>query len=283
MEASKVLHQLKLSDVFGISRGVPQTYVPRPSVDEKFTQGLERQKHLIVYGASKQGKSCLHRHCLEPEARLLVQCGAGMAVHQIYARILRALGFSVHASSSPTFSGRPQANVSLKERNISMEIDPSDPVEVIELMQLVQLDRCVILEDFHYLPEETQIQVALDLKTFHDMSSLCFIIVGVWLESSKLLLKNEDLRGRVIGIDTDNWLVSELRQVVEKGERLLNISFSEPVISFLLDRCKRSVGNLQELCYRLCELLGQTRTSESTLEVHSVEQVRELLKSYIQI
>jgi hypothetical protein len=48
----------KTADVFGVSREIPLTYVERTNVDNKLLENLTRDKHVIIYGSSKQGKTC---------------------------------------------------------------------------------------------------------------------------------------------------------------------------------------------------------------------------------
>ena len=61
------------ADVFGVSRDLPTTYVVRDAVDDKLLDNLTRDKHVIVYGSSKQGKTCLRKHCLQDDDYILVQ------------------------------------------------------------------------------------------------------------------------------------------------------------------------------------------------------------------
>lgn len=61
-EAPEAIH--KTRDVFGITRGLPLNYVTRNDVDGKFIDSLTREKHLIVHGGSKQGKTSLRKYNL---------------------------------------------------------------------------------------------------------------------------------------------------------------------------------------------------------------------------
>ena len=49
----------KASDVYGIGRDLPLNYVSRNTVDELLVNSLTRDKHLVIYGSSKQGKTSL--------------------------------------------------------------------------------------------------------------------------------------------------------------------------------------------------------------------------------
>jgi hypothetical protein len=84
----------KLQDVFGVSRDVPLTYVERDDVDKKSVSSLAREKHIVVYGGSKQGKTSLRKHALPESDYAVVQCTGTTSRIDIYSMILkpRALG-----------------------------------------------------------------------------------------------------------------------------------------------------------------------------------------------
>jgi len=135
----------------------------------------------------------------------------------------------------------------------------------------------IVLEDFHYLSEDVQKEIAIDLKAFHEKSKLCFIIIGVWLESNRIVLYNGDLAGRLIPIDADKWDEADLHRVIEKGESLLHIVFSEQVKDRILLAAEENVGILQETCYRLCQEYGVHMTQDSRMEVGSIEYVDKIV------
>jgi hypothetical protein len=63
----------KLSSVFGTSRDVPETYITRDGIDDRFLNDITRDKHLVIHGSSKQGKTCLRKYHLSPEDFIVVQ------------------------------------------------------------------------------------------------------------------------------------------------------------------------------------------------------------------
>jgi hypothetical protein len=212
--------------VYGISRDVPLNYTTRPDVDEKLIDNLTREKHLVVYGSSKQGKTCLRKHCLDENDYIHVQCSNKWTLEEIHANILKRAGFKVQQSEKKTTSGKNKIIASIgasifgigskiagqKEETIStektakdLELDPSDVNDVIAALESIQFTKYIVLEDFHYLPLETQKDFAVALKAFHEASKLCFIIIGVWLEENRLIVYNGDLTGRVVSINADTW------------------------------------------------------------------------------
>ncbi|MBW4573959.1 MAG: hypothetical protein KME08_01595 [Aphanothece sp. CMT-3BRIN-NPC111] len=52
----------RLNEVFGIATSVPKyTYVDRASLDQKFIYLLGCDQHIVIHGASKQGKTILRK------------------------------------------------------------------------------------------------------------------------------------------------------------------------------------------------------------------------------
>ena len=76
-----------LRDAFGVGRDVPLNYVTRPNVDEKFVESLTRDKHVVIFGSSKQGKTTLRRHCLEEDDCIVVSCLNTMSLADLHGPV----------------------------------------------------------------------------------------------------------------------------------------------------------------------------------------------------
>jgi hypothetical protein len=265
----------KTSDVYGISRDQPLNYVSRKDIDEVLINNLTRDKHLVIYGSSKQGKTSLRKHCLKEEDYIVVHCSNKWSLADLHAAILKRVGFEVTQSTTRTATGKNKIIATIKanfmgtgaqasasreqsrsEATVTnpLELDPDDVNDIIKALQ--GFDRYIVLEDFHYLPIETQKDFAVALKAFHEQSGLCFIIVGVWLEESRLTVYNGDLTGRVTAINADKWSQPELAEVISVGGTLLNIQFSDEFRDTLLKECLDSVYIVQEACYQACTKKG---------------------------
>jgi hypothetical protein len=147
-----------------------------------------------------------------------------------------------------------------KETSAPLELDPNDPNDIIRALQGIQFEAFIVLEDFHYLPDETQRDFSFSLKTFHENSKLSFIIVGVWREENRLIGFNGDLTDRVLSVDVDTWRHDSLARVMREGSALLNILFAEEFTESLLALCFDSVHIVQEACRRACRLAHVTET-----------------------
>lgn len=295
----------RLEEVFGTSREVPKTYVVRTDVDGRFVNDLSRTKHIVLYGGSKQGKSCLRRYNLSPEDGLVVQCHRESNKAAIYEMILKQAGAKTQVTDTRTisgnlklaatveveagvplvlkkkgdFTGEGGGEVSRETVTKTLELDPEDPNEVARVLKEIGFTQFIILEDFHYLEPDVQQAFSFDLKVFHEVSQLVFVIVGVWLESNRLTLYNGDLSGRITNINADAWPETSLREVLSAGEALLNIGFSEDVASAILEGCQGNVGVLQETCFRVCEAEEIWETGADRKIVNDASKVSAALSS----
>jgi hypothetical protein len=277
----------KTTDVFGVSRELPLTYVERPSVDAKLLDNLTRDKHVIIYGSSKQGKTCLRKHCLQEDDYIVVQCQNTWDIAKLNEQILKSAGCEVETSHSKSADGKTKLQVKAKggfkffgvkseieggsegERGTSetvtqepLQLDPGDPNDLVRALKGIGFSKFVVLEDFHYLPQEVQEQFSFSLKTIHETSKITFIIVAVWREENRLIVYNGDLAGRVVSVDADSWSASDLMKVFAEGEALLNIEFPAAFKAELIQRSLNSVYILQDCCYKACRESGIVETQE---------------------
>jgi hypothetical protein len=171
-----------MADVFGIAREIPANYVPRPKVDGTFIESLTRDKHVVVFGSSKQGKTCLRKYNLTDDDHLVVTCSNKWDLAQIHTAILKAAGYSIEQSERRTEVGTSKiaarAGAKLKVpgvgelggelgsdkaiesgkevTSVALELDPRDVNDIVLALEEIEMPTFVVLEDFHYLSEEAQ-------------------------------------------------------------------------------------------------------------------------------
>jgi predicted nucleic acid-binding protein len=295
----------KLTEVYGTSRDIPLTYTVRETVDNRFLNDIARDKHIVVHGSSKQGKTCLRKHHLHDADYVVVQCTRESSKASLYEMILKMAGIHSTVTEERTVKGSVKVNVKISgeggipfiakgkgeggvdlagERDKhttgqSFEIDIEDPNDISRVLAVAQFKNFIVIEDYHYLDEEVQRSLAIALKVFHEISPLIFIVVGVWLEANKLILFNGDLAGRIATIDADKWSHDELLLVIRAGETLLNIDIPAEVEDAIINASQGNVGLLQELCYRVCEKYDIWRTLSQIQRVGSVPDVELISRS----
>lgn len=273
-------------DVFGVSRDLPLNYVTRESVDGKFVDSLARQQHIVIYGSSKQGKTSLRKQCLNDQDYVVISCQNKWLLGELHSAILKECGFAVRQSTEKSVSGKHKviAEIEAKakiplfteggakggyeyeresattETLVPLELDPEDTNDIIRALDQIGFSKYIVLEDFHYLPDDTQKDFSFALKTFHEKSKISFIVVGVWREENRLIGFNGDLTDRVLSVDVDTWDKDSLTEVIKAGGQLLNVDFHSTFIDGLLQRCFDSVHIVQEACRRACRSQGIMET-----------------------
>src|SRR5699024_7613731 len=96
---------IRTSEVFGVSRDVPMNYVTRSSVDGTLVDNLTRDKHVVIYGSSKQGKTCLRKYNLTQDEYEVVTCSNKWKLAQLHTAILKQAGFEIEQSRTRTETG----------------------------------------------------------------------------------------------------------------------------------------------------------------------------------
>jgi hypothetical protein len=279
------------NQVYGVSNDLIGTYIERTAVDETFTKGLQKNKHIIVYGASKQGKTSLTNKHLSEKDYVKVNCSPTSSTLDIYNSIARQLDIEIIESKEITTTVGGEAKIGLKAKikipffstdaetsaKVSSEKGTGNSYRIIdynlalaqdlsELLRSINFKKRVILENFHYLNEEVQKQLAIDLRIFEDYNIL-FIILGIWREKNRLAQFNGDLLDRVIEVPVEPWERADLKKIVETGLPLLNTSF-ESVVDYIIDSCFDSVGVFQEICKEACYASGVNETQPTTVSIN---------------
>jgi hypothetical protein len=274
----------RLNDVFGISNAIPQyTYVDRSGLDTTFAYSLQCDRHIVLHGGSKQGQTVLRRKNLPEDHSIVVQCNATTSRGDIYAQMLATLDVSIPTSSGIKSStiGEAGGKVGfsvpfLASSEVKGKVERgSEATEAYEVVgknatnvhfiagAIKTSGRRVVIEDFHYLPEEEKRNLAFDLKAYWDLGTF-FIIVGIWAEHNLLTFYNSDLSGRIDEIDVQ-WQDAELQTVLTKGEEALRIIIAPEIRQQMIDDASQNVGLLQRIAERFCFYSGVLETSKATM------------------
>lgn len=297
-------NMLNIEKVFGLHRGDTHHYIERDRVDLDFVDAISREKHVAIFGCSKQGKTTLRKMHLTESEYILVTCDPSWSVEDLHASILKEAGCllsngrETHAKSSIgqerelaakvklpflEYSGKLGADDSHADTTIEtfndIPVDMADPRQIIDILKEASSKKIIVIEEFHYLPEQTQRQFAFKMKTFHEISDYIFIVVGVWLEENRLVVLNSDLGGRVASINADIWPREDLEKVVSKGGELLNVSFPQPFVDQLLNEAAGSVYIVREACYRALQQIDIYNRQERLTNYHGNVPLKSIVRN----
>jgi hypothetical protein len=298
---------VKLRDAFGVGRDIPLNYVARPEVDNRFIASLTRDQHVVIYGSSKQGKTTLRKYCLQEADYIVISCLNSMSITDLHAAILKAAGYRIEqmttrsvggafkyqvefageggvpfmtkASAKASAGGEDNEHTDVVTKRL--EIDLRDVNDIITALETINFTKYIILEDFHYLSEKTQKDFSFALKSFHENSKFCFIVVGVWREKNRLIYFNGDLTNRVVSIDADLWTQDQLREAIKAGEALMNVSFNEETIVSILKHSFDGIALVQEACHRICETEGISETQEIYREIGKDVDAEKIIREIV--
>jgi hypothetical protein len=280
-----------LGDVYGVSRNIPFSYTPR-TLDEQFLAALAEDKHIVLYGGNRQGKSTLARKHLDQDSCCVIRCAYGQRRYDVYRMLLRETGASVAVERKrrrargigakvSIFSGDFKSDSETTERTI--DIDIGNINDVLRVVADNGFEKTVIIDDFQYLGVGDQREIAEDLKVIYEKSSIKVIIMGTWEEEDRLVNLNGNLAGRVLSIYAGSWSADGLAEVVRAGEELLNVQFTDEIKGRLVAAAEGSVGLLQELCYRLCASAGITSNLDRRVRVDDVALVDDAVNKVLAV
>jgi len=285
-----------LGDVFGVSSKAVKSYIPREHIDGLFKIAIASDKHVVVYGASKQGKTALVSRYLSYDDNIVVRLAPKSTVEDIYASILRQAGVILETASTSEEASKVGADAGLKfkakvpllgeaevsggargeaetKTTIQYETVPfniSVPQDISELLKKAGLKKKIILENFHYLDEELQRQIAFDLRLFQEMG-LLFVVLGVWRQKDKLRIYCSDLTDRVMDVPVEPWIDDDFRKVAQKGAVELNAVVSEELIEICINNSFGSIGVFQELMRATCAAAGLNGRGKAVFSVYNEE------------
>ncbi len=286
--------EYKLENVFGVSKDPVLSYVERGEVDGMFLDALKTDKQIIVYGASKQGKTSLVEKHLPYKDNVLVSLTPKFGMIDVYKSMLSALNIELVSATStvstvgveasvagkfkaifPIFAAEASSSASIKgeksktEERMVIELNLELPNDVARAYSKCGAEKFIILENFHYLDEDVQKQFAFDLRSFQELG-IRFIILGVWREKNRLIQFNGDLLDRVFEVPVEPWEERDFLKVVAAGSEKLNIKFSDALIKSLIDNAFDSIGVVQELLKEVCSKAGVKETVMSELAIDDI-------------
>jgi histone H3/H4 len=296
-------HVNSVHDVFGVRKEPILSYVERPDVDQRFLEALKSDRHVIVYGASKQGKSALVERHLPREKVTPIHCAPETTPEDIYQSILRQEGVRLETGTveAKTNTGSMTTKVGFrallpfatagggveataggaKTVETTLESVPfnlSLAQDVGEILHRIGFRKVVLLENFHYLNETAQKALAFDLRTFQEIG-VRFVVLGIWREKNRLAQFNGDLLDRMSEVPVEPWKEEDFDRAAHKGCEILNVQVGTGLFSRIKKEAYGSIAVVQELLKELCINAGVLETQRQRRTIDSEDLLlRAILK-----
>lgn len=256
------------------------TYIARESgaYELRLSTGLSNAGQIcLLTGPSKTGKTSLYREVLPKLKRqeLIIRCSGKLSAGEFWASALESLDFKRLAESSTAWGVSLASKIGVSgeagwswlvkimasvgfditakgEYQIKKEIVRSSLNAKHLIPLLKQLPVQLIVEDFHYLEDDTKREVFQQWKSFID-EGVSVLVVSTTHHATDIARANPDLSGRTRLIDLGQWSVEDLARIPEFGFRVLGIKSSKAILEKI---ATESVGLpiiAQQICQEIAE------------------------------
>lgn len=249
-------------DVFK-TQGQPQiTYVKRKDGDfeKRLSQALDNKGTLcLLTGPSKTGKTTLYTHVLNERNQepLIIRCSNSLKQEEFWRQALEKVDFErikehqkgmkretklrgkigwnwlIGLTAETDIACNSGKNETESREKILAEPNPCHIIPILKNSQYI-----LVVEDFHYLNEQTQLSIFQQWKIFID-SEISVIVIGTTHHASDLAFANKDLVGRISQINISTWETDDLGKICTQGFQHIKVSLERSLKNII---AKESVG-----------------------------------------
>ena len=268
-EDNGMLRVFVTREVF-VAGGTPTTtYNPRQAskVEQQLDRFLEERsgKALTIYGPSKSGKTSLVENKLPKASHIWLQGQDIGSIEEFWQQIAAQAGIpnSLTAASS-TERGKEDSygggvgipKVAHFELGSKDAVKAGEKEEVKSELHLAQRVRThlakakkpVIIDDFHYMPDEIKQHIARAIKSIIRESPV--VLIAVPSEAFEVVRKEPEMNMRVWSIAIPPWEDEELAEIAAQGFSSLNLVDPDGMVAKHLARVSyTSPYIMQQLCY----------------------------------
>jgi hypothetical protein len=274
----RLMPRLLAAEVFTPTSYPKYTYVQRDELHaERLLLQWARSSTQIasVSGPSKAGKTVLVQRVIG-EGNLITVSGASVrAPDQLWERVLDWWG-EPHSTSASRLDSTTDSKTSDKSVTLGISgtgashkhasVVGSGTTETTQatvnrrgLPQVVQelagTQFTVLLDDFHYIPQAIQGDVAQQLK---DAASrgVRICVASVPHRADTVVRALPELRGRVLAVDLDYWRRRDLLEIPNLGCERLGMHVDSASLTMFAGEAAGSPQLMQSICLWMCNHLG---------------------------
>ena len=232
------------------------TYVSRESLDiginyeVRLKQALKISGCLTsIIGPSKMGKTVLCEKVIDLD-NLVEVSGVDFKIDSDFWTVL---GAKVGLPTSEEFTeGKTLKDNVIDDSHKKTEKFMLTKDKVINYFK--EKRKVLVLDDFHYAPEEVQLHIAQQLKDAI-RKEFKAIVVSLPHRADDAIRKNADLTGRLSLINIEPWSNEELEEIAIKGFEKLNIKIEDEIAKRIAIESLTSPQLMQYICLSICTLL----------------------------
>ncbi len=275
-------------EVFTPTRPARLTFVERDSVNDQLVDSLRTPgKQVVVYGPSGSGKTTLLVNKLNQiyETHVTVRCVAETTFSQVLARAFDHLGAFIASSKTSKSGNQSKVNFSAEYAKLKAEVEASadfveeetrartialqiTPERLAEFLGMARA--CLVLEDFHKMSTPEKVRVAQAMKVFMDMADsypdVRLVLIGAVDTAREVIEYDREMHNRVSEVRVPLMDDQEIRQVLVKGEALLNVIFHGNLKSEISRYANGVASVAHQLGLNLCFAANIAETCDKRFE-----------------
>jgi hypothetical protein len=279
------MRTMKITEIFTPSDYPLYTYVARDEerIEDRLREALATPGEIVsVSGPSKSGKTVLIEK-IAGRDNLITITGAGLSdASQVWERTLDWMGnpsqttdtstLTLGANASATAKGgltvpligrigaEANGGVSGSRTTASSAVQTRTGLPQV-VKEIANSSFVLLIDDFHYMPASVQVEVAKQIKEAA-RQGVKIVTASVPHRSDDVVRSNPELRGRVRGVDTKPWKVSELIHIAELGFPFAGLRFPESTMRRFAMEASHSPQLMQAICLQICFTLKLYETQD---------------------
>ncbi|MDE7310317.1 MAG: ATP-binding protein [Eubacterium sp.] len=256
---------LKAEDVFTPGAFPEYTYISRKSAfsdlsyEFRLTQALKVSGFLTsLVGPSKMGKTILCEKVVGFE-HIVEVSGADFDTDTDFWKLVAAkagLSYEGQFSSEKLIAGT-------SDKYSKKEVYSLTKDKIINYYKSKNL--VLVIDDFHYAPEEKRMQIAQQLK---DAIRRGFkaVVVSLPHRADEAVRRNADLSGRLSMINMEAWEVNDLKEIARVGFEKLNIQIDDEAAAQIAVESLSSPQLMQYICLNVCTILEMSGNNDKRVK-----------------
>lgn len=282
-----------VAEVF-VQTGYPEhTYSKREITDMNFEMSLQDGgTHIYLFGYSKSGKSCMWKNYLKSDDIIEIKVTEEMTKESFFKEVVNKLGVYIEteresetgnesvlsgsvSGKTPIFSAKAGAEHKSGDIEKVKYLKAANPGLTLTTVtdEVTSANKIIIMEDFHIAKSQFVKEISSVLKAFAD-NKVKVIIVGIENRLSEIYDARNDIKGRIKAYNVSEFKNSDLKEIINKGEKCLNINISEAIKNFLVNESFHKAYVLQALCRILCNLEDVQETLIIKKEISNLDNAK---------
>ncbi|MCY6355289.1 ATP-binding protein [Clostridium sp. ZS2-4] len=256
------MEKLRSNDVFKPGAFPEYTYISRVSSELKYSYEIRLQQALntagyltSIIGPSKTGKTVLCEKVIGKHQLISLSGSDFKKSYDFWVVVSRKVGLSLEGehTESNSYEGQgitsntEKKSVTIKEKYVSSKDRVIDYFKENNLV--------LVLDDFHYAPEDLQFDIAYQLKDAI-RKEFKAIVISLPHRADDAIRKNADLSGRLSLINIEPWQEYELKEIATTGFNKLGVNISDEFASKIALESLTSPQLMQSICLNLSTLLN---------------------------